>query len=367
MPELRWTLLILGALFIAALAWWELRKPRQARRGDIDLRGPPSSNREPEIEPSTTRVYREPTINLPEVRPRTMSTAELPVIEVKDDTMIGLRIDGQTIDDDERETPPIAEEAILRSEREPTSTRESLSTNDIDWRIEDEEREITWTDEPAADAKPAKPTEAAKPLEAASAPAEEIFVEEFSPPSPREALAHQLGGDSEHAEPKVEWPEDAERTILSLRLVASADRFSGRAVRQTLMAEGFALGKMDIFHKPGPDGRAIISATSLTRPGTFSLETIDTQRFTGVNLFSVLPGPLPGLHTFDELLATARSMNERLRGGLQDDTGQPLTPTRIASIRSMLTDMPAMAPLEAEPPVEIPETSEAQSPETPPP
>src|SRR6185312_12305035 len=30
MSELRWTLLILGVVFIAALTWWERRRPRQA-------------------------------------------------------------------------------------------------------------------------------------------------------------------------------------------------------------------------------------------------------------------------------------------------------------------------------------------------
>ena len=29
MSELRWTLLILGVLFVAALAWWERHRPRQ--------------------------------------------------------------------------------------------------------------------------------------------------------------------------------------------------------------------------------------------------------------------------------------------------------------------------------------------------
>jgi FtsZ-interacting cell division protein ZipA len=190
--------------------------------------------------------------------------------------------------------------------------------------------------------------EAAGPIEAGPPP---------PPSTPRETLASKLMGDgatearalsADASEPKVEWPDDAERTILALRLVASVDRFSGRALRQALMGEGFALGKMDIFHKAGPDGRAIISAASLTRPGTFSLETIDTQRFIGLNLFAVLPGPLSGSETLDELITTARAMNERLRGGLQDDAGQPLTPTRIATMRSTLVDTPAMPPLATE-------------------
>ena len=32
MPELRWTLLIIGVLFVGILAWWERRRPHQASR-----------------------------------------------------------------------------------------------------------------------------------------------------------------------------------------------------------------------------------------------------------------------------------------------------------------------------------------------
>jgi FtsZ-interacting cell division protein ZipA len=63
---------------------------------------------------------------------------------------------------------------------------------------------------------------------------------------------------------------------------------------------------------------------------------MDTQRFVGLNLFAVLPGPRPPLRTFEDLLITARALNERLQGALQDERGGPLTPTRIAAIRDGL-------------------------------
>ncbi len=80
----------------------------------------------------------------------------------------------------------------------------------------------------------------------------------------------------------------------------------------------------------------MLSAASLTKPGTFSLSTMDSQRFGGLSLFAVLPGPLSPTATFDELLTTARSLNDRLRGALQDERGEPLTPVRSASIRDSL-------------------------------
>jgi FtsZ-interacting cell division protein ZipA len=139
--------------------------------------------------------------------------------------------------------------------------------------------------------------------------------------------------------PIVDWPGEENRKIIALRLVSGPTaRFLGRNVRMALAAEGFVLGKFDIFHKPGPDARALLSAASLTKPGTFASSTIDGQRFGGLSLFAVLPGPLPAQQTFDELLSTARNLNDRLQGALQDERGEPLTPMRSASIRDSLAN-----------------------------
>ena len=54
------------------------------------------------------------------------------------------------------------------------------------------------------------------------------------------------------------------------------------------------------------DGRVIVSAAALAQPGTFDPSIMDSQRFSGLNLFAVLPGPLPERETFDELVRAAR-------------------------------------------------------------
>jgi FtsZ-interacting cell division protein ZipA len=50
----------------------------------------------------------------------------------------------------------------------------------------------------------------------------------------------------------------------------------------------------------------------------------------------VLPGPMSPPQAFEELVTTARSLNDRLCGVLQDERGLPLTPARIASLRERL-------------------------------
>jgi FtsZ-interacting cell division protein ZipA len=49
-----------------------------------------------------------------------------------------------------------------------------------------------------------------------------------------------------------------------------------------------------------------------------------------------LPGPKSPQKAFEDLLLTARMLNERLEGALQDDKGGPLTPMRIQALRDSL-------------------------------
>ena len=128
--------------------------------------------------------------------------------------------------------------------------------------------------------------------------------------------------------------EEDERVIVGLRVVArGAERFSGASLRQALLGEGFVHGDMSIFHRQLADGRTLMSAASLTKPGNFDLATIDSSRFLGINLFAVLPGPMPGRDTVDKLLLAGHTLAQRLRGDLLDSKGQPLTEARLAEMR----------------------------------
>ncbi len=251
MPELRWILLIGGLVFVGALAIWEIRRQRR---------------RPQQIEEVTQPRFREPTLGLPEIRPRE-AAQELPVLEI-DDSMVGLRVDGVRIEEDFAAGEPRPAEPIV-------------------------------LDEPLVD----------------DAPQPDFSV---TPP-----------------EPVLAWPPEDQRRLITVRLMAEAgERFNGRALRLALAAEGFVHGKFSIFHKPGPDARVRVSAASVTQPGSFDLETMDTLRYGGLGLFIVLPGPAPASQLLEELLVTARNLGERLQGTLQDESGQPLDVQRIARMRS---------------------------------
>jgi len=280
MQELRWTLLIIGIVFLAGLAWWELRRSRRGLAGSGDRPGEPVGSRElhrsaPDRPAAVDGIKHEPTISFPEM-PARETPEELPVVEVlDDDSLIGLRVDGVREDSSGERPPAEAAEPIVPTPPEPLVRDEPL------------------------------PLLGVAPV-----------------PQP--------------LDPIVDWPEESVRRVVALRLVAPGERFAGRAVRQALSAEGFVLGKLSIFHRAGPDGRAVLSVASLNKPGTFEAESIDMQRYGGLNLFAVLPGPLPPARAFEELLSAARNLSERLQGALQDERGEPLTPMRAAMLRETL-------------------------------
>jgi len=139
----------------------------------------------------------------------------------------------------------------------------------------------------------------------------------------------------------LDWPKESERRIVTLRVVPQKEpRFSGRALRQGFASAGFWHGPLDIYHLPDEDGRVIVSATALAQPGTFDPSIMDSQRFSGLNLFAVLPGPLSRREAFDTLVRAARSLAERLEGAITDQHGEELTAQRIARLRQSLEAPP---------------------------
>jgi FtsZ-interacting cell division protein ZipA len=140
---------------------------------------------------------------------------------------------------------------------------------------------------------------------------------------------------------RVQWPPDGERSVLALRIVPGGEEpLSGRSVRQSLGACGFVHGPMQIFHQPTEDGRALLSAASLRIPGTLDPATMDFQRFAGLSVFTVLPGPLEAPAALDHLLHTARDLTQRLHARLQDEQGAPLDATRLENLRRTAQGLP---------------------------
>jgi cell division protein ZipA len=145
-------------------------------------------------------------------------------------------------------------------------------------------------------------------------------------------------------EPPAPTPEPpprkpASQKIVALRVVAAAGaQFSGEQLLEVLEADGFTFGRYQIFHRLDDAGRPMVSLASLKEPGTFDPATMPGASFRGVALFAVMPGPLPCVRAFDELVVTARALAATLGGQLQDERGGPLTLMRIGQLREEVAE-----------------------------
>ena len=289
MPQLRLVLLIIGAVFVLAVVIFEVRRSRR-NRPVLRATLPDQNTTEP-------ARPREPTLTLPEIHVRHRAS-DPPLIAASDaDSMVGLRLDGLHPEQDTGvDLPPIVPAASG-----PETTGAFAAMVPLAPMTPETTLGIVGTS--AAGDLP-------NDLSTAALPA-------AMPPHP-----------------VIDWPDESVRRIYSLRLMSSSpERFSGRTLRLALAGEGFAFGPFDIFHKPASDGRVIVSASSLTKPGTFDLLSMDSQRFLGVSLFVVLPGPLAPRAAIDAMFNAGRELAVRLDALLQDDHGRSVTPEIIDALR----------------------------------
>jgi len=278
MPELRLILVVAGAVLIAGLWVWERRRAAAAKPAGADpvpAHSPPPARAVPPSVPVAAR-------RTPAARE---APTELPVIQ----------IDGP----DEIDTSFASATRPEPGDDLPAPVVRETPADDLD-----------------ADIGPAVESPAVAPAWSA-------------PPTP------PLSGD----DLMLDWPAEAERQIVALRVVPrGADRFAGRSVRQALTGEGLLHGPMGIFHLPRNDGRVLLSAASLTRPGSFQLDAMDAERFAGLNVFAVLPGVLPADEIFDRLIEVSRGLAARLNAELRDQQGEPLTTARVVALRAGIVD-----------------------------
>ena len=291
--DLRLALLVVGGLLLMVIVLWEVVQRRKAARADsTHLRGPLGQARsapvdglvehDPLLEPSRRESIEAPSASV--MTERVEPTLTLPEIHVRDRLA----------------EPPLVDfdQAMIAEDR--GSSIPVMQSSPVEMR-------------PAAVEPPASTD---------------------SPSSGVPSSGMPSSGESERSAPSMTLPKDSEPVIVALRVVArEGERFTGAALRQALQGEGFVHGEMDIFHRALADGRVLMSAASLTKPGSFDLAVMDSMRYLGVNLFVVLPGPIPGRDAVDKLLSVGHTLAQRLRGQLLDSRGQSLTESRLAEMR----------------------------------
>jgi FtsZ-interacting cell division protein ZipA len=320
MANLRWILLLAGLVFLAALAAWEMRRPRQARRDTLNASGrnEPEVGQINELDSATSvpvlhAAYNN--IRTPVSEPAQVELASyarydeyashdnIPPLEPP----LVISLDGPALSD--------GSETLCEQPQPYSEPAMSALPQEMDGEMDKEvDKEVDKAIDKAIDKE---------------------MGEEMG-----EEAAQIMLPAAQPLTPIVEWPPEEQRHILSIRVVGlSPDRLSGRPLRQALSACGFVHGRFGIFHQPGADGRALISAANLSKPGVFDPTSMDFQRFRGLGLFAVLPGPLPPAAALDHLLDTAGDLAQRLQARLQDEHGEPLDEVRLEAMARIVHAM----------------------------
>jgi cell division protein ZipA len=292
MNELRWILLVAGALLIVGIYIWGVRARGRAAPGLEPSRRPAAFGHDESARRSDEAAGRD--------GPEDLEGETAPAASVR-------RLEPSiTLDEDIESVPAI-------ERREPTFAARADSAAPL--RVET----TGGRAEPTLAARTEVTFEARKPepvVPAHAAPAS-------PPPRTEPAVA-----------PEPARPKRPPQKIFAMRVGANgASRMSGDRVLAALQAEGLRFGRYQIFHRLHDDGRPVFSVASLKDPGTFDPQAMPGIEYPGILVFAVLPGPVGAGEAFDEMLFTARALATHLGGALADDKGVPLTALHAKRMR----------------------------------
>lgn len=351
MNDLRWILLLAGALLIAGIYFWGLRTrsrnaaERDARRPAVFSGGDGNTFESPS---ATERAAAKGEVDAP-ASPASATRRIEPSVSLDDDIettpAIERRGEFREVADD-RDGAAAATVPPPRSRREPTLTgrAEPSTTARLDTLAATRtEPTLAPRAEPIAPEAP----KVATPVRTERAPerTERPPADETRPAASTAATTAPVSGTTPASAPASTAAEatttaDTAKSkrppqkIFAVRVTAAgSSRFTGERILEALQAEGLQFGKYQIFHRLHDSGRPLFSVASLRDPGTFDLQEMPLLQYPGVLVFAVLPGPAGASEAFDEMLFTARALATHLGGALADEQGTPLTARRAGQLR----------------------------------
>ncbi len=135
-------------------------------------------------------------------------------------------------------------------------------------------------------------------------------------------------------------PKPQPQDFIVIRVIADPEQqYSGYELLQSLLANGFRFGKMNIFHRheqANGDGEILFSLASATEPGTFDLEQMGQTFCKGLTLFMAFEDQKNLPKTFNLMLETAKQLTEDLGGTLYDDSNRKLNSATMEKWRAKI-------------------------------
>lgn len=175
-----------------------------------------------------------------------------------------------------------------------------------------------------------------QPKESLKEPLESTLVEDTEEQALPEVIEPNVVG-----EPK---PEPEMQVIILNVHCAGEEPFVGTKLFDSLQQNGLLYGEMNIFHRHvdlSGNGKVLFSVANMMHPGT--LEHGDPAEFTtkGISFFMTLPCYGEADQNFNLMLRIAQQVADDMGGNVLDDQRNLMTPDRLASYRRQIVEFNA--------------------------
>lgn len=153
----------------------------------------------------------------------------------------------------------------------------------------------------------------------------------------------------EQSEEDIDDVQEWDMVIAFTIMAPESKAFTGRAVKSALENHDLHFGDMQIYHRQtaASQKQTLFSVANILDPGTLLPGKFVSMTTPGLLIFARLPGPINGMALFDDLLETARGMNEQLGGILCDETRQPVSDSALEAMRARILDYQMSAQAES--------------------
>lgn len=153
--------------------------------------------------------------------------------------------------------------------------------------------------------------------------------------SPNRAVARELAPE------KLQDRPPASEVIVINVLARSGEFFAGDQLMQAMLACDLRYGDMSIFHRYSNvdgTGKILFSVANGVKPGTFSLDELESTQTPALSMFMGLPGPQKPMQAFALLEETARRLALDLGGELKDEQFSVLTQQTLEHYRQRIRE-----------------------------
>ncbi|MFZ3407701.1 cell division protein ZipA [Vibrio chagasii] len=351
MQELRFVLIIVGALAIAALLFhglWTSKKEGKAKFGDKplgkldndsldDAETIPNRSFAPEDDFEIIRKERkEPDFAV-------SPSAADPLID-SDPLTTPQSKEEQQDDIELNDLPSFSVEDPIKVDSEPEDAEQAVEPEVPSFELTDEQKEShAGFKEQYGSFEEVAAEQVAEPVVASEPMASQQTFTASEPFAAKESVAPQAAAPVE--ETKQDEELGLEVIVLNVHCAGEIP-FVGTELFRSMENNGLTYGEMSIYHcfaQSADEPKVIFSVANMMQPGT--LEHDDPADFTtkGISFFMTLPCYGQADQNFNVMLSAAQKIADDMGGNVLDESRNLMTPNRLSDYRKQIRDFMSAA------------------------